>query len=330
MIVPATIRRRYERDEAALEIVARKVLETVLNYSLGRGFAVAGRQKDFQSLAEKLETGRYRKWSELDDLYACKIIIPTLLEEPETLSFLVKVFDPVRISKRGSTKKRPDVFRFDSTRFVGRLRNLGSPAVDAIYDIPFEVQVVTAFEHAWSTTTHSLAYKSGDLDWRTRRIASQLRAVVEQLDMIVLGAGDATSHLDASPCPELAEQNAILEGFRGLIEDGTIPEELAPSKWSRFAENVHSLIDDHRRNRSPSKSKSGPAEILAACRKKAAGYTVATFPRLVSLHQFALGSLLEENVISLPLNRYTPLLTDELRQVFPSLENASGGFELEQ
>ncbi len=325
MIVPASLRRRFERCELPLAVVEKVVWETISSFCVKKGFAVSGRRKRYQSLAEKIETGRYRCWSELDDLYACKIIVPTLDEEEPTLKFLQQAFEHVRIAQRGSSHKWPDVFRFDSTRFVGRLRDNGDASQQDARGISFEVQVLTAFEHAWSTTTHALAYKTGELDWRTKRIAAQLRASIEQLDMIVIGAGAAARHIAASPCPELDEQRALVKGFQTLINENRIPEELTPSTWSRFAENVSTLLrvdrrTDHRIN---------PDDVVRFCREASEAYTSATFPRLISLLQFVLGVLLRSGSFSLPVRRYTPLLTEEFRQVFPEIDCPTVGFDLE-
>jgi hypothetical protein len=217
------------------------------------------------------------------------------------------------------------VFRFDSTRFVGRLRDNGDATQENAREISFEVQVLTAFEHAWSTTTHALAYKTGELDWRTKRIAAQLRASIEQLDMIVIGAAAAAGHIAESPCPELDEQRALVAGFQTLIVNNRIPEELTPSTWSRFAENVTSLLRDHRRQGDRVK----PSDVIEVCQEASARYSLATFPRLISLLQFVLGVLLQSGRVSLPIHKYTPLLTEEFRQVFPELDCRTAGFDLE-
>jgi hypothetical protein len=93
MIVPASLRRRFERCELPLSVVEKVVWETVSSFCVTKGFAVSGRRKDYQSLAEKIETGRYQCWSELDDLYGCKIIVPTLDDEKTTLQFLGRAFE---------------------------------------------------------------------------------------------------------------------------------------------------------------------------------------------------------------------------------------------
>jgi ppGpp synthetase/RelA/SpoT-type nucleotidyltranferase len=88
------------------------------------------------------------------------------------------------------------VFRFDCTRFIGRLRSPDENTRSPIYDIPFEVQIKSAFEHAWSATTHLLTYKSSEVNWSKLRLTAQLKAAVEQLDTLVLSFEDATKYIE--------------------------------------------------------------------------------------------------------------------------------------
>jgi hypothetical protein len=110
------------------------------------------------SVSEKIETGRFTRWSDLDDLFACCIVIPTLADEMGVLELLRGAFQQVEHRARASTRKDRSVFRFDSTRFIGTLWPIpnNEPAA-GISDIRFEVQIRTAFEHAWSVTTHAMA-----------------------------------------------------------------------------------------------------------------------------------------------------------------------------
>jgi hypothetical protein len=92
--------------------------ETLLNFCDNKGYAFTSRIKRVESLAEKIETGRFKKWSDLDDLFACTVIIPTLLHEKEVIEFCKSAFEIIRTVKRGQNKKSPDTFRFDSTRYA--------------------------------------------------------------------------------------------------------------------------------------------------------------------------------------------------------------------
>jgi hypothetical protein len=91
-MIPPEITRRYSLMLPHLENVAKRVEERVLAFCKDHGFAYSGRTKSAESVAEKLKTGRYKKWSDLDDLFGCSIVIPTRADEQPVLSFLGEVF----------------------------------------------------------------------------------------------------------------------------------------------------------------------------------------------------------------------------------------------
>ncbi|HEY9702182.1 MAG TPA: hypothetical protein V6C58_07035, partial [Allocoleopsis sp.] len=189
MIYPAILERKYQQYLPFVQNVSQRVKETLINFCEGKGYAFIARVKTIESLAEKIETGRFKNWSDLDDLFGCTIIIPTLSHEKEVIQFCQNTFDIMRTIKRGQNKKPPDTFRFDSTRIYAKLKTLNpinSDNILSIYDIIFEIQVKSAFEHAWSVSTHDLVYKHSEIDWRRLRLASQIKATVEQLDMLIL------------------------------------------------------------------------------------------------------------------------------------------------
>jgi hypothetical protein len=98
------------------------------------------------------------------------------------IDFLGRAFNQVVVRGRNDTRKPPDVFRFEATRFIGMLhRPAGTDPKEPLFNLAFEVQVRSAFEHAWSVTTHELVYKSQSVDWKRMRLAAQLKAAVEQL-----------------------------------------------------------------------------------------------------------------------------------------------------
>lgn len=45
----------------------------MLNFCDNKGYALTSRIKAIESLAEKIETGRFKKWLELDDLFSCTV-----------------------------------------------------------------------------------------------------------------------------------------------------------------------------------------------------------------------------------------------------------------
>lgn len=187
MLYPSILERKYNEYIPFVKRVSETVKSTLVNFCESKGYAFTSRIKSVESLAEKIETGRFKKWSNLDDLFACTVIIPTLSHEEEVIQFCKNAFEINRTIKRGQNKKAPDVFRFDSTRIYAQIKRTQTLNVDnelSIYNIIFEIQIKSAFEHAWSVSTHDLVYKSSEIDWKKLRLAAQIKANVEQLDTL--------------------------------------------------------------------------------------------------------------------------------------------------
>jgi ppGpp synthetase/RelA/SpoT-type nucleotidyltranferase len=197
MSYPSILERRYNEYSPFLEGTAKQVKSILVNFCEIHGYAFSSRIKTIESLAEKIETCRFKSWSNLDDLFACTIIIPTLFHEEEVTKFCKDIFQIERTTKRGQNRKSPDTFKFDSTRIYAKLRrseHINNSELLNIYDITFEIQIKSAFEHAWSVSTHDLVYKNDEIDWKKLRLAAQIKANVEQLDTLIL-AFDRTSSI---------------------------------------------------------------------------------------------------------------------------------------
>src|SRR5438034_374725 len=116
MITPSEVNTKYDLVKPYLLPLQQRVRQTLSVFCEEKSFALVSRVKSLESLSEKIESGRYASWSEIDDLVAFAIVIPTLLEQETAIQFLEETFQQVALKRRGSTLKPPDVFRFDSTR----------------------------------------------------------------------------------------------------------------------------------------------------------------------------------------------------------------------
>lgn len=260
MAVPASIEQAYRQVEPALLAVSRYVGDTLQLWCAERDYLYRHRVKNIHSLAEKLETGRYERWSEIDDLFACTIVIPTVRHEESVLAFLHGAFERVELRRRNSTVKAPEVFRFDSTRFIGRVSAAAAATLPPeAGTIQFEVQVPTMFEHAWSIVTHDIAYKADDADWRRDRLAAQLKAAVEQIEMIIVGFDTNLDFVSQSNYPEVDAKQDVVATFKGLHEAGSISSELLPPSWRRFADNLYAFV------RSYSNRHQAPGRVRQLC-----------------------------------------------------------------
>ena len=227
--------------------------------------------------------------------------------------------------------KDPAVFRFDTTRFIGRLGPSQVERNPVLAAMKFEVQVRTAFEHAWSVTTHALTYKAGQVNWRYLRLTAQLRSAIEQLDQVVSGFELAAEFIAEQEWPRIQAHQAIQVRFHQHVQAGRVPREVVPDSWTRFCDNLYEVIlsgvKHHTRDSSSllklvnTALDEIDAEIVESGGER--------FPRSVSLLQFSLGSLTKRRVLTSALHGYVPLLTEELLSLFPDAGVLGNRFDLE-
>ena len=329
MIIPAALVRKHDIVRPYLTVVERVVKDVLRAYADKKGFAFLGRLKETASVAEKIETGRYRSWAALDDLYACSLVVPTLDHETATVEFLRDRFDCIAVKSRGSLQKDPAVFRFDSTRFIGRVgKRLIPQATQDVLEMLFEVQVRTAFEHAWLSTTHALAYKGGKVDWRRLRLAAQLKASVEQLDALVTGYDVLVEEMVTQRWPAVEAKRQVEDFFRRRIEGGELPHQLEPASWLRFCDNFLAIVVAAKQGYVEDKV-AAAAEALAHVEEELNTTPLGAIPMSLSLLQICIGALAKRGGLSRPLRRYVPLVTDELRDLYPQVAVLGQGFSIQ-
>lgn len=310
--------------------VASRVKPVLQEFAERSGYAYVGRIKTQESLVEKIESGRFAGWDTLDDLFACALILPSVAHEAGVLEFLQAQYDVVEVRRRGRSQKDPAVFRFDTTRFIGRLRQAALPEDSGVLtNVKFEIQVRTAFEHAWSVTTHDLTYKGERVDWRRMRLVAQLRAAIEQLDSLVAGFDGIAESIYDQAWPDVVAQKRIEAFFRSRFASGALPDEHLPLSWVRFTENIYQLVRGcHQGSRT--ELPTAVENALNTMEAALARLSAADIPRSVSLVQLALGVLATAEFATGHLQRYTPLVTDELLSLFPDVARVTDGFEFGQ
>ncbi|MGW9210655.1 hypothetical protein ACWGR4_27165 [Embleya sp. NPDC055664] len=315
MSVPERTRNAYSSVTSDLQALDNYVSTTMRRWSDLRGYPFKRRIKTVESLSEKLETGRYSKWSDLDDLYACTIVIPTVSHEADVLEFLGKVFNQVALRGRNTTQKAPEVFRFDSTRFVGKVHagpDLPYPA--GMSDILFEVQVSTAFEYAWAVVTHELVYKSSDFDWRKARLAAQLKASVEQIELVIAGFEANLDFVPRSKHQESDAKQSIVVTFKELIADEIIPQTLEPASWTRFANNLFDLVKSFAKK--PSQTPYKVDEFIKAVDVQLRRKDLQPTPTSGSLFQLVASEAHAGRIGGASLENFTIVESPELRDFY--------------
>ena len=313
MIYPPILDRQYQQYHPLVEQVAKRVKSTMLNFCDHKGYALTSRIKTIESLAEKIETGRFKKWSELNDLFACTVIIPSLSQEQEVIEFCQNTFNRKKIVKRGQNKKSPDTFIFDSTRIYAQLRRAEDTDLDnllSIFDIVFEIQIKSAFEHAWAVSTHDLVYKGSKVDWKRVRLAAQIKATVEQLDTVIMAFDQIAPTMQDNDYPEIKRKCQIAVATQELFAQQKIPQELQPKDITRFCDNLYGVIVS-------ANKEDKVQDVIKSIRKKVNSTPSRQIPRSISLLQYFLAILVEEEIIVLPLEKHCFHITEELIALYP-------------
>lgn len=257
MAIPVGVSTRFETAVPSLERLESYVKSTIDTICESDGYEYTGRKKLRGSVAEKLDTGRVPSWSALDDLLAYTIVVPTRSHEPGVIAKLDAAFDRTRVASRDQVQTAPDVFRFDATRWYGAVRKQPPPPGLLDEDLPliFEVQIHTAFEHAWTAVTHSLVYKGDRANWQEQRLASQLKASVEQIDLLIDTFEGSAKEIPQGHHGLTDAQTKAREIFASLEEDGFL-DAVVPESWQRLIESASQLV------RNPGRSAYKTAEAL--------------------------------------------------------------------
>lgn len=328
MTLSAKLESRYNFERPYISRAADIVRDIVSAYCDANGFAYSGRLKSLSSLEDKLEGGRYGSWQKLDDLFGCTIVTPGFAYESDTVAFLQHTFEQVELRERGGTRKDPMVFRFDATRFYGRLTAKQAPDENTrLRGITFEVQIRTVFEHAWSVTTHAPAYKAGTVDWKRMRLAAQLKAAVEQLDVIVAAYDSAVVGIPESKWPEVSAKISIEKFFRPYFLNGKLSPLHEPSSWVRFTENLYAAVVNSREKFvRPGELESVIGQALEVIRTELDGAEFVA-PLSVSMMQLCLGIWTKLGFIVKPIKNYVPVISDELLSLYPSVSVLGSGFD---
>ncbi len=310
-MIPGKLNERLSNAQPFLVSLKQNVAATLGSYADSHNFPITpGRIKTAESVMEKIEMGRYRRFSEIDDLVAFTLIIPSAVFESDVIGFCNRSFDVIRIRGKSTTQKAPDVFRFDSTRIVARARRspelVGSTGPSA-FDYLFEVQVRTAFEHAWSVATHDLVYKGPSIDWKRVRLAAQLKATSEGLDTAVAAFDHLAMNIEESPWGGVRDQIEVSEYIADAFGNERLPATLRPTSVSRFSQNFCALIRAIR----PSLSVHDALEAITA----ELGQTTP-IPVSLSLYQLFLGMLCQGGLAT-EVRDIQCHVTSELATLFP-------------
>lgn len=186
MKVPLSIRQLYyEKQPLAIEL--QKRIDSELGAQRPRSWHYLSRVKLIESFSQKLETGRVTDPNDMEDLFACTLVVENARYISGAVDLVKSVCDirRRRPDRDDRTHKAPECFPFDDLRLYVRYRDSDSLPPSGVAQITFEVQIKTYLQHAWSIATHDLTYKAGSVNWAMSRVAFQIRAVLEHVEAAI-------------------------------------------------------------------------------------------------------------------------------------------------
>ena len=174
---------RYQRLAADVGATLKSRVEK-------NGWFFLSRVKADESFALKIETGRVSDPENLEDFFACTIVVPTVSEIVPAERMVLDLYERKerRPARDDWTRKSSGSFVFDDLRlYVARKPSTSGkdPQLDGMV---FEVQIKTVLQHAWSVATHDMIYKSDTVSWPLERIAFQVKAMLEHAEVSIANA----------------------------------------------------------------------------------------------------------------------------------------------
>ncbi|MDU3464570.1 MAG: hypothetical protein E7F41_11880 [Citrobacter sp.] len=242
MKIPLSIKDLYAskyNTYVALQESVDKWVESVKNIK----WHYESRVKELESFALKFETGRFDSASIFDDMFGGMIVVSTHSEIVKVEEMLREKF--ILVTKKPNNKSfatySPEHFVFDDLRLYLKFdkNNFLSPKVEFLDGLTFEIQIKTFLQHAWALSTHDLVYKSENISWSKHRVAYQVKAMLENIELSISSA-------EALSCNDMINKEdkrfKKLGKIVALIESKW-DEESLPLDKKRLAENIYECID---------------------------------------------------------------------------------------
>ncbi len=223
---------KYDRLACMVDDTIRAVKE--------RGWHYESRVKEPESFALKLETGRYTRPQEIDDFFACTLVVENLAAIPRAQKIVLGRFGlhKRRPPSDALTAKPPDSFRFDDLRLYVKWKDQPSSRPTGLAGLVFEVQIKTFLQHAWGIATHDLTYKSDEKNWPKERIAFQVRAMLEHAETSIQEAKKLAKSSSLKKTDEFSKRVSTLIAVINKLW----PAGMLPTDRKRLAENIDNLL----------------------------------------------------------------------------------------
>lgn len=186
MKIPLSIRNIYH-DQYEVNSILKNFVDEKIKALKKASWHYESRIKSDESFALKIETERVINPKELDDFFACMLVVENRRSVLEAEDLIKSQFNFVerRPPSDKRTHKSSNCFPFDDLRLYVKWRDDPSVRPTGVDGILFEAQIKTYLQHAWAIATHDLIYKSDTVDWPKERVAFQIKAMLEHAEVSI-------------------------------------------------------------------------------------------------------------------------------------------------
>ncbi len=225
MIIPKTIEALYGKILEPLNVLGYYIDQTLGNMAVSLHIVyVPARIKPKESLMAKIEKEGYENpANEIEDLVACRLILKS---NSDVNVILEKIEELFNIEKRNIRNYRPNEFIYDDIQLILSFKDNPLISNKDIIGKKFELQIRTGLQDALAEVIRSEIYKTDVLTWQKERMASELRANLELVDVILsdfLKAADIQEEKDYKP---YQQRNEIIKLLKDTWSAEKLPEDL--------------------------------------------------------------------------------------------------------
>ncbi|MBT9547790.1 MAG: hypothetical protein IV090_20540 [Candidatus Sericytochromatia bacterium] len=239
MKVPLSVRNLY-LDQVKVYEELQQLVDKLISSKRNPRWHYESRVKQLESFAQKLETGRFDNPKDLEDFFACTIVVNNFhsIKEAEDLICSLFTLKYRRPQEDSLTHKSPESFVFDDLRLYVEWIDDETLPPSGLLGKKFECQIKTFLQHAWSISTHDLIYKNDNLSWARQRVAFQVKAMLEHAESAV-AAVDEISEVALSNKTDRQTQELIkiINLVKSNWEQSSLPQDII-----RLSKNIQDLL----------------------------------------------------------------------------------------
>jgi ppGpp synthetase/RelA/SpoT-type nucleotidyltranferase len=241
MKIPGSIRDVYNNCKIPYEKLGN-IVDDIFEGKTDKSWHYDSRIKSIQSFALKVESGRFFDIQQLEDYFACTIVVENHLKIAHAEKLVKKYFDIVerRPQKDSVAKKSHECFPFDDLRLYVKLKTDSTTKPKGVEHLKFEIQIKTFLQHAWSIATHDMIYKSNEQNWGASRIAFQIKAMLEHAEGTISEASKLADNDYFSKSDKKTQDiNDTITVLKSLWKRSDLPINMVS-----LAKNVNSLLSN--------------------------------------------------------------------------------------